>query len=192
MRDEEFGFKSRLSTPLHLARLVEVITRNISVKKPTGAVFMDVTKAFDTVWIDGPLYRLTLLIFPSYIFHTISSYLRGRTFETSFQTAKSSPRGLHAVVAQDVMISPVLFSMNVSDMPSASHHLELALYADDTAIIVMPCKPTLLVSYLDSCLNDIRRCLSEWRIAIFSKSNRIIIARVERCFIQPRPVTFFG
>jgi hypothetical protein len=33
-------------------------------------------------------------------------------------------------------------------MPSLSHHLELALYADDKAIKVTFRKPTLFVSYL--------------------------------------------
>jgi len=65
---------------LQLARLIERITRNIGGKKLTGAVFLDVAKRFDTVWIDGLLYNLTLLNFPSYIVHTISSYLRDRTF----------------------------------------------------------------------------------------------------------------
>jgi len=86
MRDEQFGSRPRHSTSLQLARLVERITRNFGEKRLTGAVFLDVAKAFDTVWIDGLLYKLTLLNFPSYIVHTISSYLRGRTFEASFQT----------------------------------------------------------------------------------------------------------
>jgi len=43
-----------------------------------------VAKAFDTVWIDGLLYKLTLLKFPSYLVHTISSYLKDRKFEASF------------------------------------------------------------------------------------------------------------
>jgi len=34
------------------------------------------------------------------------------------------------------LISPVFFRLYVNDMPSPSHHVELALYADDTAIIV--------------------------------------------------------
>jgi hypothetical protein len=46
-----------------------------------------VVKAVDTAWISGLLWKLTLLNFPSYIVHTISSYLRGQTFEASFQTA---------------------------------------------------------------------------------------------------------
>jgi hypothetical protein len=161
MRDEQFGFRSRQSTSLQLAHLFERITRNFHEKRLTGAVFLDVVKAFDTFWIDGLLHKLTLLNFPSYIVHTISSYLRGRMFEVSFQTATSSHRGMRACVAQCRLISPVLFSLYVSDMLSLSHHVELAHYADDTAIIATSRKPTLLVSYLESYLNDLQRCLSE-------------------------------
>jgi hypothetical protein len=100
---------------------------------------------------------------------------------------------MRAGVAQCGLISPVLFSLYVNDMPSPSHRVELALYADDTAIIATSRKPTLLFSYLESYLNDLQRWLSEWRITInVSKSNAIIFARAGRRFIQPRPVTFFG
>ena len=98
MRDEQFGFRHRHSTSLQLARLVEIITSNFGEKRLTGTVFLDVAKVFDTVWNDGLLYKLTLLNFPSYIVHTISSYLRDRTFKASFQTATSSRRGMWAGV----------------------------------------------------------------------------------------------
>jgi len=178
LRNEQSGFRPRHSTSLQLDRLVERITRNFGKKRLTGAVFLDVTKAFNTIWIDGLLYKLTLLNFPSYIVHTISSYLWGRTFEASFQAGTSSRRGMRASVAQGGLISPVLFSLYVNDMPSPSHHVELALYADDTAIIATSRKPTLLVSYLESYLNDLQWWLSEWRISInVSKSTAIIFVR---------------
>jgi hypothetical protein len=130
-----------------------------------------VAKAFDTVWIDGLVYKLTLLNFPSYIVHTISSR--------------------HAGWGCSGWID--LFSLYVNDMPSPSHHVELALYMDDTAVIATSRKPTLLVSYLESYLNDIQRWLSEWRIAInVSKSSAIIFVRAGWRFIQLRPVTLFG
>jgi len=144
MRDEQFGFRPRHSTSLQLARLVERITRNFGEKRLTGVVFLAVAKAFNTFWIDGLFYKLTLLNFPSYVVHTISSYLRCRAFEESFQTATSSRRGMGAGVAQSGLISPVLFSLYV-DMPSPSHHVKLALYTDDTAIIAMSRKLTLLL-----------------------------------------------
>jgi len=95
-------------------------------------------------------------------------------------------------VAQGGLISPVLFSLYVNDMTPPSQHVELALYADDTAIIATSRKPTLLVGYLESYLNDLQRWLNDWRIAInVSKSTAIIFARAGRRFIQPRPVTLF-
>jgi retron-type reverse transcriptase len=167
---------------LQLARLVERIIRNFSEKMLTGALY--VAKAFDTVWTDSFIYKLTLFKFPSYIVHTISSYLRGWTFEASFQTATLSRRGMRAGVAQGGLISPILFSLYVNDMPSPSHHVEFALFADDTAIIATSHKSTLLVSYLESYLNDLQRLLSKWRIAIIvSKNTAIIFARAGRRFI---------
>ena len=73
-----------------------------------------------------------------------------------------------AGVSQGGLISPVLFSLYVNDMPSPSQHVKLALYMDNMAIIAMSWKLALLVSYLESYLNDLQRWLSEWRIAIMS------------------------
>jgi hypothetical protein len=151
---------------MHLIRLVERITRNIGEMRLMGAVFPDVIKAFDTVWFDGLLYKLTILNFPSYLVHTIPSYLRGRSFKVSLLTATSFRCGMRAGVAQGGLISPVLLSLYVNDLPTPSHHVELALYADDTAVIATSRKPTLFVSYLDSYLSRLQRWLSEWRIAI--------------------------
>ena len=148
LRDEQFGFRPRHSTSLQLVRLVERITRNFGERRLTGAVFLDVAKAFDTVWIEGLLYKLTVLNFPSYLVHIISSYLLGRTFEASFLTATSSRRGMWAGLAQGGLISPVFFSLYVNEMPKPSHHVELALYADDTATIATSRTPVLLVIYL--------------------------------------------
>jgi hypothetical protein len=140
---------------LQLARLVETVSRNLGEKWLTGAVFLDVPKAFDTVWVDGLAYKLMALNFPSYLVKTIQSYLRCRTFEASFLAATSSRRGMRAGVAQGGLIFPVLFSLYVNDMPVPSYHVELALYADDTAVIATSRKPALFVSYLESYLADL-------------------------------------
>ena len=49
---------------MQLAHLIERIHRNIGEKRLTDVVFLDVAKAFDTTWIDGLVYKLTLLNFP--------------------------------------------------------------------------------------------------------------------------------
>jgi len=74
--------------------------------------FVDVAKVFDT-WVDGSLYKLTVLNFPSYLLSLTSyllprtsSYLHGRTLETSFQTATSFWCVMLAGVAQGLKIAP--------------------------------------------------------------------------------------
>jgi len=63
-------------------------------------------------------------------------------------------------------------------MTPYSHHVELTLYANDTAIITTSRKRTLLVSYLESYLNDVQRWLIEWRIVINVSKSTAIISRV--------------
>ena len=57
---------------------------------------------------------------------------------------------MRAGLAQGGLISTVLFSLYVNDMLPPSHHVEMATYADDTAIIATSRKLTLLISYLKS------------------------------------------
>jgi hypothetical protein len=47
--DKQFGFRPRHSTTLQLARLLERVNRNVDERRLTGAVLLDVAKAFDTV-----------------------------------------------------------------------------------------------------------------------------------------------
>jgi len=111
LRVEQFRVRLRQSTPLQVAPLIERITRNLGGKRLTGAFFLDVAKAFDTVWIDGLHYTLSLLSSPSYIVHTFSSYLRRRTFDAFFQTNSLSYQCRRALVAQVGLITPVHFSV---------------------------------------------------------------------------------
>ena len=161
--------------------------RPINLLDTIGKLF--VAKAFDTVWIDGLLYAPKVPVFHS-PYNLILS--QGSDVLSVLPDGHVSSRGTRVGVAQGGLISPVLFRLYVNDTPSLLHHFELALYADDTAIIATSLKPTLLLSYLELNINDLQRWLSEWRIAInVSKSTAIIFARAGRRFIQPRPVTLF-
>ena len=74
-----------------------------------------------------------------------------------------------------------------------SRHIELALYAEDTAVITTSRQPELLVKYLESYLSDLERWLSKWKIAIkVSKSSAILFAKTGRRIPKPRAVQLFG
>jgi hypothetical protein len=100
---------------------------------------------------------------------------------------------MRAGVAQGGIISPVLFSLYVNDMSSHFCHVELAFYADDTAIIPTSRQPALLVKYLETYLCDLERWMSKWRIAInVSKSSVMLFAKTGRRIPKPRAVQLFG
>ena len=67
IRDEQFGFRPKYSMTLQLARLVERARRINEQRHLIGAVFLDVAKASDSIWIEGLLYKLTLREFPCYL-----------------------------------------------------------------------------------------------------------------------------
>lgn len=78
-------------------------------------------------------------------------------------------------------------------MLSPSHHVELALCADDTAVIATSRQPALLVKCLETYHSDLELWLSEWRIAItLSKSTAMHFAKAGRHIPKPRPVQLVG
>ena len=181
LHNERFWFGPKHSTTLQLTCFVERVSRNFGEKRLTGAVFLDVAKALDTVWVNGLPYKVTVFNFPLYLVKTISSYLKSWMFVASFQTATSICLRMQAGIAQGGIIYPVLFSLYVNDMPSPSCHVELALCEDDTAVLATSRQPSLLIKYLETYLSDLERWLREWRITIsVSRSSVMLFAEAGR------------
>jgi hypothetical protein len=135
------------------------VTRNVGKKRLTDTIFLDVAKPCYTLWFDGLIFKLTTLNFPSNLVRIISSYLHNRAFEAAFLTATYTRRCMRAGVQESGIVSPVLFSLYVHDMPVPSRHVELALYADDAAIKATSRKSALLIRHLEIYLSDRERCL---------------------------------
>jgi hypothetical protein len=193
LRDEQFGFRPKHSTNFQVDRLVERVTGNFGEKRLTGAIFLDVAKAFDNVRVDGLLLKLTALNFPCYLVKIIFSYLHNGVFEAAHLTGTSTRRHMHAGISQGGLFSPVLFSLYVNDMPVPSRHLELAMYAEDTAFIGMSRKSALLIRYLEIYLRDLERWLRERIFAInVSKSNAKLFAQSAWRIFLPRTIHFLG
>jgi hypothetical protein len=153
------------------------VSSNFGEKLLTGAVFLDVDKAFDTVWV-LPVENHSILPAKSDV----------RSVLPSGYFLSPSHAGWRGTGGIDL---PCLFSLYVNDIPVPSRHVELALYADDTAVIATSHKPALLVSYLESYLADLELWLRKWRNAInVSKSMAMLFTRGRIQY--PRPVALFG
>ncbi|GFW87502.1 probable RNA-directed DNA polymerase from transposon X-element [Trichonephila clavipes] len=58
LNPNQYGFTKQLSTYHPLLRLTEQISAGFQRGRSTGAVFLDIQKAFDRVWISGLIYKL--------------------------------------------------------------------------------------------------------------------------------------
>jgi hypothetical protein len=54
---EQFGFRHKHTTTAQLDGLIERVIRNFGDKRLTNAIFIDRAKAFETVWVDGLLFK---------------------------------------------------------------------------------------------------------------------------------------
>jgi hypothetical protein len=100
---------------------------------------------------------------------------------------------MRAGVVQGGIVPPVLFSLYVNDIPTPSSHVQLAQYADDTALIATSRGPSLLVGYLEANLGRLELFLRSWRIAInVSKCTAVLFVKTARSARQPRPVKLLG
>jgi hypothetical protein len=68
----------------------------------------------------------------------------------------------------------------------------LVIYADDAAIVATYCKPTVIVSYLESCFNDLKLSLRKWIALNFSKSTAVLFVKIGGRISKPRLVQLFG
>jgi Reverse transcriptase (RNA-dependent DNA polymerase) len=123
---------------------------------------------------------MMILNFPPYIIHMIKSYLSKRTFEVHLLNAISSTRPIKAGVPQGSILGPTLFNLYINDMPR-SPHTEIALYADDTAIIAQSLHGKQACQYLEEALNDLEDWYEDWRIKVnVTKSNAVLFTRKKK------------
>lgn len=177
---EQFGFRKKHSTLHQLLRVTETIHNGFRRNMTTGAIFLDVAKAFDRVFFPALLYKLKRLGFSAQFVHIINSFLSNRAFRVRVNNAISNPRLIHAGVPQGSLLSPLLFSIYINDIPKIPK-IDLACYADDTAIITQFFRLPQVLSNLQLYLNDLMLWLVTWKIKInASKSVAIIFHRNKR------------
>ncbi|GBM42784.1 RNA-directed DNA polymerase from mobile element jockey, partial [Araneus ventricosus] len=131
---EQFGFRKNLSTTHQLLRVTEFIQEGLNNKQKTGAVFLDIQKAFDRVWQDGLIYKLLNYNTPLFLVKIFHSYLSNRKFAVSVNKELSRTKTIKAGVALGSKIGPLLFALYINDMPKQFNTI-ISIFADDTAIL---------------------------------------------------------
>ena len=116
-----------------LTRLSNEIATTITRKGATAVAFMDVEKAFDSVWHKGLLHQMKDLGLPYHMILWTMDYLEKRKVQINHSGALSEVLPSRAGVLQGSTVSPVFFIIYVSK-PSVTR-CKLLQFADDIALV---------------------------------------------------------
>ena len=126
------AYRSERCTTDNLLCLTETIYNENNWKQPVAAAFLDVQRAFDSVWHEGLYYRLLEINCPKWIVKWTKSFLTDRELTVVYHQAKADSFTPSAGVPQGSVISPILFNICVSKLDAGL--TTISQYADDIAI----------------------------------------------------------
>jgi Reverse transcriptase (RNA-dependent DNA polymerase) len=139
----------------------ETLCPGESVSPSTGMLLLDVKKAFDSVWHEPLLHKLLQRGFDIFLTKLIFSFLKNRSFQVKIGNTKSQSHNIPYGVPQGAILSPTLYNIFTSDVPTSSF-FKTATFADDTAIYTSTQTPGLIQDDLQNHLNSISDYCKDW------------------------------
>ena len=172
------GFRSRRRTTDHLLRLHDAIYKALANKRSVLTVFLDIEKAYDMVCRDALLLKLLRLGISGEMFNFIKSFLTNRTFQVRIDSSYSHTKKLENGLPQGSILSPILFSIMINDLPNVLT-CPAALFADDCCFWEVGTNINQLNNTVQKNLNRVNEWCSKWGFKVSkSKSAAVLFTRM--------------
>ena len=152
---------------------------------------MDFRKAFDTVWHEGLLLKLTRLGINNNFFRIIKNMYSKNKLCIKVQGQLTNSFNSNIGVRQGDNLSPTLFNIFINDLQtyiekeSETHPVQLGnttlnclLYADDVVLISKTKKG------LQACMNAVHKFSGEWHLEINPDKTKALIFNKKGTFLQ--------
>ena len=136
INENQFGFRKGHSTSNALNYSVEYIESLLAQKQHVLGIFIDLSKAFDTIDHNKLVTKLERYGILGNALQLISSYLSNRKQYVNVLDAKSDELPVEFGVPQGSVLGPLLFILYINDICNISSDGKLVLFADDTNIFV--------------------------------------------------------
>lgn len=134
LNDNQYGFRSNRSTSMAVMALVEDVAAAIDNKDFTVSVFIDLSKAFDTIDHKLLLKKMQKYCARGIAYDWLESYLSNREQYVHINNTDSKPLKINYGVPQGSILGPKLFIMYMNDVCEILDKANCILYADDTSI----------------------------------------------------------
>ena len=169
------GFRKFHSTATSLLDATMEWLTNMDSSKINSVVFLDLSKAFDTVDHSILLRKLCLYGLSISTLKWFKSYLTDRLQCCFINGSLSSHKKIKCGVPQGSIFGPLLFLIYINDLPNCLQHSKPRMYADDTNIT----SDKSLKKVIQSSNSDLSN-IKEWLLANKLSLNA---AKTEHMFI---------
>ena len=132
----QFGFRAGHSTTHAIINLFEATLDGLDTKLKVGGVYLDISKAFDTIPHNILLAKLEHYGIRANALMWFESYLKDREQYVEVNKYKSDKYKTNISVPQGGVLSAILFILFTNDIASITSKLKLSIYADDTCLII--------------------------------------------------------
>ena len=99
-----------------------------------GAIYLDLSKAFDTVNFDILLSKLKFYGVVGTPLKLLDNYLRNRHQFVEFKNNYSDLQEILTGIPQGSILGPILFSIYINDLIKSTNKFKYLMYADDTTL----------------------------------------------------------
>ncbi|CAF4520684.1 unnamed protein product [Rotaria sp. Silwood2] len=133
--DNQSGFRAEFRLQTRVLLLIEQISSYMSNSSSTATVFVDFKSAFDQLWFEGCLGKLTRMGIPTAYVNWIRAWLNDRKAVIEVKGKRSRWIKIHRGCPQGSSFSPTLFITYHSDMADYLPGEKSFFFADDLAAV---------------------------------------------------------
>ncbi len=174
LHNNQYGFRKHHSTDLALLDIYNKISSSLALHHHTIGIFLDLSKAFDTIDHNILLTKLQHYGIRGRAFDLLSSYLHNRLQFTSYDSHSSDFLPVSCGVPQGSILGPLLFLLYVNDIPVSSKHFSFVLFADDTNIFLSDPNLDTLINTFNTELEKVSNWFKSNKLSLnVSKTNYI-------------------